>query len=289
MRIPYASQRGSVSLLALLIMLAIAAIGLGVAFIVLTGVKATQDFSSSLRAYYGSETALEKALDTITERRFAKADLSDTLAEVAAIEGAIGVNSADYRVTRATNDEVDDVRFDLGWQETKSVDLFDPDNPTSVQGSDVGSVRVEWNDTCGGSSWLEITAVEWTNIWDDSDTAFPEKYYYSCHFSTPQPGSTAVCAAVSNTPFTEAGNYQIRMKSTSEKGNDCSVTDAQLQAYAGQNASGSVKKLRNHIVVTAEGKNNHTKQILSATMPWAAPASGLLDYVLFSEEVITKE
>src|SRR3990167_9711578 len=108
MRIPYASQRGSVSLLALLIMLAIAAIGLGIAFIVLSGVRATQDFSSSLRAYYGSETALEKALDTITERRFAKADLSETLTEVAAIEGSVGSsNPANYRITQASNDEVD--------------------------------------------------------------------------------------------------------------------------------------------------------------------------------------
>jgi hypothetical protein len=65
--------------------------------------------------------------------------------------------------------------------------------------------------------------------------------------------------------------------------NPC-FTELQLADYHDEHT----KPLPAHITLTSTGSFGRTQQALTATVPWRAPVSGLLNFVLFSDQDILK-
>lgn len=282
----FRSREGSISLMAVLIMLAIAVIGLSVAFIVLGEIQASQDTANVLRASYASETALEKGLDIITEKRFQKATLASTITALRGVSGTIDATQADFAIENANAGVSEKISFDLAPQESATIDFFDADQPTS--GSGIGSVVMDWSDTCNETSWVEIAALGWDTLWDNAN--IPKNYYYNCHHTDVPAGEPNQCKFISNIVSPQE-SYRLRVKNISGTQNnqdDCVIKNASLVAYDSPNAGGNPVNIPNSIALIASGVFARNTYRISATLSWTLGASGLLDYVLFSEEKITK-
>ncbi|OGY79663.1 MAG: hypothetical protein A3B74_02730 [Candidatus Kerfeldbacteria bacterium RIFCSPHIGHO2_02_FULL_42_14] len=276
-------ERGSIALLSLLIMAAMAAIAVSIAFLTLGEIRSSRDSQSSLAAFYAAESGLERSLDLTTEGRIQKQTVVATLTSITnplggSISETLTQNDARYRISSANNTTATEVQFHLGQQKSQQIDLYNPDAPTTP--ANLRSLKLTWEDDCAGNSWVEVTATEWADIWSDitESTAPTQKYFYAC--------AGGNCAATSNILNTTK-SYQVRVKNSSVD-LTCNISNMTVRAYAASDAGGDPVVLPGSITLKSEGTHRRTRQILSATLPWQAPVSGLLDFVLFSEQGIVK-
>lgn len=282
------SQQGSIALLALLITLAIAAVALSVSMVILSSLSATQDFASSTAAYYAAESGLERGLDMVADSRVKKSMLAQTFLDIKEplqsdnMSQTFSQNNATYEVAQISNEEVDEVRFQLQPLKSQQIGLYNPDVPLSS--ADFESLNISWEDDCNGLSWIELTATEWSDVWVDvGASASPSsKYFYSCHHSNESPPAAENECLVQTDILDFDKSYQVKLKNNS---GDCTMKNALLTV---EDDEGKQKSIPSYISLDVTGTKGKTKQILSASLPWQAPVSGLFDFVLFSEKSITK-
>ena len=260
--------------MALLVMAAIMATATGLSVIVIGQLRITNNFDTSLQAYYAAETGLEQALWRISDTRKNNGVLSDALADAASGQVVIdSVKNVRYTIDSAdvSAESGEFVIPELRENRSAQLDLFDPDG-TNIS-SDVASLRLAWSDDCGGCTRLEVTAISWA----EGGTINPDGGAVEKFFRTYGEQGTAV-------PLNDHNVYSIRLKNLGVAGQG-TIRNLTLTP---RDAGGNSVDISSRIQIRSEGQSAASRQTLQAELPWRVPISSLFDYVLFSEEGIDK-
>ncbi len=281
-------QSGVISLLALILMATVTATAVGSSVLVVNELRQSQSLDESLSAAYAAEAGIEDGLYVVKAKR-----PIDTLANAKtaldsnAYRGSFS-NFAAWSRTADTEDTfvVNHLRPD----QTATLDLFNPDDATGAFG--MQSLLVKWNDDCGGQTWLETTVLTWeasSALSFDPATQRVFKQTNACV------NATGHCVDIplnglEGHQFQATHVYRLGFRALATTGAsvNCSVENLSVKVYPQPNQAGIPIPLPARVVVKSTGSYARSKQALNATVPWRAPVSGLLNFVIFSEEPIEK-
>ncbi|MBI4414915.1 MAG: hypothetical protein HY566_01600 [Candidatus Kerfeldbacteria bacterium] len=284
-------SRGVVSLLALIIMATITSAALGSSVIVVRTLQESENLDEAVVATYAAESGLEQGLHVLRMSRKNNQSLRqgavNTFQELnAPFPAARTVGSA--RWDRVAQEENKFVVPRLQPDESVSLDLFDPD---AVNNPGIESLGIDWGNTCEFLE-LEVTLLGWQLSGGATvfDPVLKEKWL--CNSSTRQ------CESIPNsaTPYLNSidgvnmdpnKQYRVSFKALPTTTNACAVQRLVVTPYSDPNG-GSPVPIPARISMKSSGSFLKATQAVSASIPWRAPASNLLNFVIFSEESVTK-
>lgn len=246
---------------ALLTIAAILSTSIVISNLVQNSIKQTRFIADAQAAFYNAESGMENALYSIRK--------NDVLPE----DGDCGI-SADCEV-ETSEKEVSELNLNLAANESVQFDLFNPEDSALTTG--VESIGFQWD---GPSTWLEVSAISWLAgsplslpVWA-SGTEIKDlpvqKFLYS--------GGAGISNFIS-----PAKNYRVRVKALYGE-----ARNLRIRLFSADDLTGEQKPFPNFLKIKTIGDNAESTQTIRAEMPRYAPLSGLFDYVLFSEEIISK-
>lgn len=298
------APRGIISLLALILMATVTATAVGAAAIILTEVRQTESLDQSISAVYAAEAGLEDGLYLVKVNR-----------EILTLQAALSqLGSTDHRtalpnVSTWTRSSAAENRLflpSLPADKVAYLDIYNPDDPGSR--SNIESIWVNWAVNCDQLVELETTMLTW---YEDPDTGVITfdpatqrvfKHKQACN-QGPPPHACDDNYILSNIVGVNGAEdinperpYRFSFRVLVPENSICAAEDLVVTAY-NDPSPGSIPQedLPDHYVdiptrieVKATGTFARSKQALTATVPWKAPISGLLGFVVFSDEGITK-
>ncbi|MEY4722721.1 MAG: hypothetical protein RLZZ324_234 [Candidatus Parcubacteria bacterium] len=251
-------ERGTVLLLALIVMSSVVLSSMGLGSLIVSSLQQSRIIDSASVAYYAAESGAEEALY--------QARRKDTLPATVATAQTLGNNASWKRTVNTMEDVV--YAGTLKKDSFIEVALYDPaaGTPTGV-----GRVDVSWTPTCVGCGTLSASVVGWQPgmAWDALSTASTEFATYA------YPASPASIVVPSTTKL-----YRLRLHAT---GSD--LNDVRIHGYT---PGGAAMKLPGRVQVDSRGTFAGVEQKLLVTIPRKMPLSGAFDYVVFSECSIVK-
>ena len=206
-------------------------------------------------AHYAAESGVEKALFTIRK--------TDNLPAT----GDCGLANQNCTVEVAEQ-AISELKLDLAVNQTVQFDLAKTDNKF---GAGVESVGLAWDQ---GIARLEVTGVELAgaNI-----------------IHVPAAGTTPVVKNLFGGGFASVNmfgankNYRVRIKALYGD-----AKNLKIKLFSLDNQLGKQLPFSNFLKIKTEGTQGEANQNVSVDMNRYAPAQGIFDYVLFSEEPLVK-
>ena len=271
---------GNVLLLALLVMASLITAGIGISAIILDEIRQARNIDFSVLAYYAAEASSESALYKLRKENAVLTcpGLVESCEPTGYCSGGGGepcLYSSGALTNLATwarnfTDRDLSIYSKIKKNEVLQIDLYDPDR--IAWAAEVESVKVEWSDSCGNCSWVELAFVDWRPgvgvDWANNRT----KFQYSVA------GSPII-----NNAFVSTKAYKIRIKALYGDINNLTFT-----AWSENNAAGTQKEIPARVVLNSTGTFAVSKQAIKMTMPRRSPMSGLYDFVLFTECSLVK-
>lgn len=269
-------KKGSVLLLALLIMMGVVTISLATGTLIVNEIKQSSQLDHATVAFYAAESAVERGLYQTRKRNSAVTAINQLT--------ALFNNNASYEIVAQDSENV--LTKSLVQDETLQVDLYEPYSLNSLNPA-IKSLRFAWT---GAGSWLEIRWIPWTSGGALAPNTDQGKYI-----------------SFADSPYVvdliNADNYLYKVRITARWAD---VNGLEITAYNRIDPASSPECLplglgspclvnlpaRVKIKGIGEYPNNQAgaaKQAILVTLPQVSPLSGLYDYVLFSEEEIKKE
>ena len=261
-------QQGSIVIYAVLVMLILTAIVTLMAFMVFVSIRSATNSKNAAIAFYAAETGLEKSLYTIDKNRDSSL-LSTTLSAINSA-GVVTLSYARGTYTLAANNtETTTLTFDLAKGQSQQIDLFDPDDGSSLFPENTPTVNLSWtNDLLCAGSPIEFGLKEFNS--SDWSAIFDQEYLVILPPTSPY-----------NTYALEQNfNYQVKIKAL-----QCDLTDVNFSVV---NDDSTLEPFPNLLVIRSVGAKGKSSIKLEARWVWKPPLSGLGEFVLFSEEQITK-
>lgn len=254
-------QRGNVLIYALLIIAAILSTTIVISNLVQSSIKQMRFIADAQAAFYAAESGMEKALYSIRK--------NDVLPE----NNDCGVGP---ECEIEINDkEVAELSLNLTMNDSVQFDLFNPNDNSKTAG--IESISFEWDTP---SAWLEMSIVGWQvgsaielPKWasgTEIENLPVQKFLYS--------GGEAINNFVSANK-----NYRVRVKALYNE-----ARRLRIKLFASDDLMGGQKPFLNFLKIKTIGTSAESTQTIRAEMPRYAPLGGLFDYVLFSEEIISK-
>jgi len=251
------NRRGSILLLSLLIMGAVAATMFTLSAVTLSSLAQSRVIDGGIVAAYAAESGVEEA---VYQAR--KVDILPTCVGASCPVPAqtFASNQAGWTRTIETAEPVLYVRRLLEGA-TYEISLYDPNDETRQVNID--QITVSWS---GGScSRLEVTQVEWTPgsalVLDPS----------AIKVSTYPCGSGSAMISVNPTRA-----YRMRFKPVQGD-----MREMQIQAwYAGATHPPDVP---GRVKIVSTGTYGSIRRAVTASIPQKTPLAGIFDYVVFSE------
>jgi hypothetical protein len=264
-------NKGSVILYAVFLMMALSATAILTAFVILTSIRYTSNSTHATSAFYAAESGIENSLYKIRDYRDTRGTVVDAVADINDDSGTLS-NGADYSVD-ADHEYIDSLSFDLPMYSSKQVDVFDPDTAESLL-SATGTIIITWHKAvgCTDAADLELSIKSFTNSsWEDSlDTGIGEGTY------------KLYCAtSCTNNAYSLQSGYSHKIKL---KPVYCDLVIDSITISSG----GSDITFRNYIKIVSTGEMGTATFPMQAETIWKPPLSGLGEFVLFSEDTITK-
>lgn len=301
-------QEGAVLIFTVLLLTFMSLIGFALASLSLREVRLARTFDDSLQSYYAAESGIERSLDVIEEYRAhtesqgcpageeGAATLGCVLEDIESFATpaspvSLTESVATYAIDAdATISTVDVVHVPILQHSSTQLELYDPDNPLTPLGVD--SLLLLWNPTCTEQHGLEITFSEF----DSTTTFFPyedvtlsggapviSKQIWQCISTVGTPyEDMSTCFAISNLPSVSK-SYTVRLKSL-----DCVIPDVMVSTFSEPDAEGTSVPIPSRIEIAVLGSGQQSQRRMTAKTKWLPSASGLVDFVLFSEEEIVK-
>lgn len=281
MRANQQSTRGSVLVITLYILLTMGAI-LGVlTAIIINQLHSVTNYSRSYIARAGGETAVERALYYAQLARVTKTlGVEETVTLLDTLSGTLD-NDTTYSVDAAVDNDL--IITKLPVDGTVQYDVFDEDYSTgSLQLTgltDLNLLSFDWDyDTsCTNTPQLEISAYRWEPIaWADlSDpTSFTTHYIVNC---IPPATSGITCQYALGGSSTYL--YRVRVKAL-----NCSA----IVGFAAHDTTGAHINLHSQLDIDGIALFVNATQRIKAQAMWHPPINDYLDYVIFSDETLTK-
>lgn len=252
-----ARERGTVLLMALIIMSGAVISSIGIGVLIQNSIQQSRVLDNSMVAYYAAESGIEEAI-------YAARRSDTTPASVSA--ATVLDNGATWSRTVATSESVV-YAGNLIEDGIYEVALYNPD--ASINALDIDSVKLTWADSCAGCTVAETSFITWNAgspvIWNPNVTVLRNTWT-----------SDGVTLSVPDVTKLQ------RLRITS-KGGD--ISNLQIRAY---NASGVQTTVPGRLKIDAIGRFANASQKLTATLPRTVPLSGIFDYVVFTECSLVK-
>jgi len=297
-------QRGAVLLLSVLIMASLTAIAGGIAAFIMTDLRSNQNIDFGIQAYYQAESGLESGLNVVKKKRNTGvcsndatkscqvdtdcptsppgicqySNFSQTLVDAAVIPSGITSRVIATGVSRQ-------VIPDLPKDQSVQFNIYNPD----VFSTDTGIKSISFTGKATGATtdaWLEVT---WSG-WDSNGTFFDQttkELISGCGFQPVVSCGTNTAKLINlqaTASPTELIAFQVRVKAILGD-----VSNITVDAYGGSDGVTKIPLPASHIAIKSTSAVGQSQTALSAVVPWRLPASGLFDFVLFSEETIKKD
>ncbi|MFH1226194.1 MAG: hypothetical protein V1684_02845 [bacterium] len=260
-------NRGTVLLVTLLIIFSIVATTVGMAFIVINEIQQSRDVDYSVIAYYAAEAGVEQGLFLLRKSGMAIHDL-----EIGESERVILDNGASW--VRPVENGEPQIFGAIERDATLSVDLYDADSLS--EDPEIGSIKIDGYDD---TAWLETTLVEWPVgsglTWGNQ---LQQTVYKSIHSFVP---GEDIC--VTNPPQTGYA-YRLRIKALYDDVEDPLI----VTVWGDDQCSTGNKDILGRIVITGIGSYSHSLQAVKVSLPRYSPLSSVFDYIVFSEESLSK-
>ncbi len=232
------------------------------------------NIDNSLIAFYSAESGNERAIWDI--RAYGDEHLT-------ALNNSFTNNNA--LVTREVTSTIDSVFTALKEDEFYQFDLFDPLN--IEYGSGLSYLSISWEDECGGSSWLELTANEWSSESNEVKWGLDEsQIHVKKTLLNLDDDNLDQIDSIDGSQFNSNNAYQFRIKAMF-----CDVKNLTIRAY---NSSDEQIPFKNIYTIRSvaqypEDGLSSSNQALTVTLRRISPLSGLFDYVIFSEQSLIKD
>lgn len=176
---------------------------------------------------------------------------------------------------------------DLPKDQSVQLNVYDPTDPLGFLNNRLDIQYISFTGTTT-SGWLEIT---WSG-WERDGTYFDQttkRLLSSCEFDPSNAScySTMLIDLLKTAPVppNPLVAFQVTVKAILGD-----VKNIQVHIYNSNDINGEIiPPPPSHISLKSIGTVGQAQTALSAVVPWRLPASGLFDFVLFSEETIKKE
>ncbi|HJV32806.1 MAG TPA: hypothetical protein VJ694_02145, partial [Patescibacteria group bacterium] len=239
----YADTRakGSVLLLALLVMSGVLIVGASLGTISILNLRQARVIDDAVIAFAAAESGAEQTLYQI--RRVgasstalnASPDHDDSLATSGVPMGNGSRWSRTLQSTETT------IFASIPKDRSYEVVLWNPENPAAPAGAD--SLTFAWDDACGGTSGLEVLATGW-------DPGASGGFNPSVAFHGDSPALTFlhVTPKVIDNDFTPGKAYRVRLRAK-----NCDIFNLGITAYSADNASGVQVPIPSRLAVESVG------------------------------------
>lgn len=257
------NQKGTVLLITLLIIIGIIVTTAGLAFVVISELQQSRNLDYSIVAYYAGETAVENGLYRLRK--------TDATLDSLDASGQTMENDAEWsRTTQGTENQI---YGSLTQNDSFSLELFDPDNLEENPG--IESVQIKKNNWTGDEdTWTETTLSEWS--------ADPTVRYQRILKRLYSPSTDPM---VNDTPLSY---YVYELKIKALYGDIPSFIVTAWDGNGGDNGSNNQVPIPGRAVITGIGDYKNSSQAVKVSLPRHAPLSGIFDYIIYSEEDISK-
>jgi hypothetical protein len=298
---PTQHPEGIILLMAVLIIGTVLISAATFANMLLTEIRLSQLVDSSIQSRYHAESGVERALYQLRKRE------AVTPGECTVLLGGSGCsNDTGYCVGVGNGADVSCITSDSadlssgsGWDvesgpelafsanvmrgQSVQVDLFAALQATDPNGdipSGIGSIAIEWGDVSHATD-LYYTLTKLNAISGNQEV---EKNIIPQQSCVGEPTCALEFRHVLNVQ--EDFSYVLRVQALNFLADDAGPV--RITAYSGNNLSGDVVPLPGRYLIASSAAVGRSYQQVSVRTPARPPASGLYDFVLFSEEEVVK-
>jgi len=267
----FKQNRGSILLLAMMVMAGIVTVSLGTATLVISEIQQSLKLDQAVVAYYAAESGVERSLFQARKKTFNPEALS-ALSKILA-------NNAEYQLVASSTENV--LYATLTEDESYQLDLYEP-NSFSQLDNPIKSIGLSWD---GAASWLEINWSCWNTT---GNLGNPRSSYL------PRPAGT-VYINLYESPSCIL--YRVRLIARQAAANNIQIrayNELDPAAICGNPPTACQASIPSRVRIKGigqypAGSDKASRQAILVTMPQKSPIYGLYDYVIFSDEEIKKE
>jgi hypothetical protein len=265
--------------MALLVMSGVLIVGASLGTISLLTLRQGRIIDDSIIAFGAAETGAEQSLYQL-RRVGATSGLlnaSPNHDSGTVISGPAMTNASSWKRMVSSNETT--IFTAIPRDKTYELVLWDPENPSAPAG--IESLRLAWDDNCGGTSSLEVLAAGW-------DPGAIGGFNPSLGFHGDSPALTFLRdpVRVIDNDFAANEAYRVRFRAKT-----CDVFNLAVSGWSADNAdsgSGIIVNLPSRVAVTSTGSYGSSRQAMELRLPRLNPLSGVFDFVIFSQCSILK-
>ncbi len=277
--------------MSLLIGSAITIVGVEIAMFVMSSIRQSRTIDHSIVAYYAAETGAEHLMHQVRkEGRTAFNDLRTTTGTFDDATWSVREYSEPDAITGVFRDSISELqRSTLRASDAVQASLYrktNQDGYRALQG--LKSMKVTWSsESCSAQRpSLEMTAVEFqegaTIRWDDQGTQLKKDIQ-----SVPDQDTTIKTVYFNFT--NELGNPINKPMVVRVKALYCDLSGATLSLFTDLDGAGNQMDIPNYFYINPKGVyKGVSREELKTTFASQDVASSVFDFVLFSQDQITK-
>ncbi len=275
----FSNNKGSILLLAMLVMSGSIVTGLAVGSIILSEVRQSRNIDDAITAYYASESGLEQAIylyrkDNATFTSQIEQVNPGDPAPAPAQDCYFNMSNFGNKTCVAYSQDAPSTVFTILPGSVQQINFF---NEALATGYGVDSVEVVWTDANpdnGIEPWLEMEVVE---LLPDFSTGDPVIFVQPC-------GTGPSCTTIDGTNYSVASNYfetsknyKVRFRALYD------TVNVQVTAYDGVNGAGSVVGNRAVNIYTTGGFRTAQQSLRAQLTSGVTSTKAFADFVIYSE------
>lgn len=276
-------ERGIIIVLTLIIMAILLSTAIGFADIILSDFRQVKSTDDSILAYYAADAGLEKSLFLLR-----KADDIDSISSLSSVLGNSDIildNNSKWNISNSTDYEKPFFRQRLYSGQSVKIYLLNRDNTQAK------SIDIEWYKSVAVNMNLSFTQLT-PQLDLDSDNSL---VYFTDFNKLIQSDSDQgvlcyqfVNKKLNGEPLPTISDYLVEIKPLGAPGDYIDTLKVRAFSDLNCNDEAEVSGISN-FTLRSLGKYGRANQEIVAQMPPRDPASGLLGFVLFAEQDITKD
>jgi hypothetical protein len=264
--------------MALLVMSGVLITGASLGTIAVLNLRQGRLIDDSIGAFAAAESGAEQSLYQLRRVGTSSVDLSANPSHGSSLvfSGPPLANGGSWNRSVWSNEST--IYVSVPQDKDYELTLWNPDAPMSPAG--IESLKFAWSDACGGTSALEVMAVDWDPV---TAGAGPFSAEIAFHGSGPTLTFLHDPVAVIDNSFQAARAYRVRLRAK-----NCDIPSLNITAYSADNGLGLVVNLPSRVAVDSTGAFGTAKQAVEFRLPRLQPLTGAFDYAIFSQCSIVK-
>ena len=264
-------RRGSVLLLALLVMSGVLIVGASLGTISVLNLRQARVIDDAVMAFAAGESGAEQTLYQIRRVGATSAALNADPDHDSSISVSGPPMQNGSRWSRTLEATETTVFAAIPKDRSYEVVLWNPETPAAPAG--VESMTFAWDDTCGGTSGLEVLSAGWDPAASGGFT--PDVAF---HGDSPALTFLHLDPRVIDNDFMSGKAYRVRLRAKT-----CDIFNLAISAYSADNAGGSQVPIPSRLAVESVGTFGTARQAMELKLPRLQPLSGAFDFVIFTQ------